>query len=169
MKITVKLNQGQLPKKYGKFGDAADFKGAYPLRSFPISIYEQPAQTASFALTLIDPDSIPVAGFPWIHWTAANLHGDLTEIPENSSQKPPFSMIQGKNSTASPYIQEKDPLICQHYVGPTPPQGVHNYELRIYALDQKLALTPGFWMNELLHAMEGHILTHQKIILPYRG
>ena len=132
MKITVKLNQGQLPKKYGKFGDAADFKGAY-------------------------------------HWTAANVPGDLTEIPENSSQKPPFSMIQGKNSTASPYIQEKDPLICQHYVGPTPPQGIHNYELRIYALDQKLALAPGFWMNELLHAMEGHILTHQKIILPYRG
>lgn len=51
MKITVKLNQGQLSKEYGKFGNAADFKGAYPLRSFPISIYEQPAQTASFALT----------------------------------------------------------------------------------------------------------------------
>lgn len=169
MKITVKLNQGQLPKKYGKFGDVADFKKQYPIISFPIRIYETPVQTASLALTLVDPDSIPVAGFPWIHWTAANLPNDLTEIPENSSQNPPFIMIQGKNSTASPYIKETDPLICEHYVGPTPPKGVHNYELRIYALDQELDLSPGFWMNELLHAMEGHILTHQKLILPYRG
>ncbi|MBA1393667.1 YbhB/YbcL family Raf kinase inhibitor-like protein, partial [Lactobacillus sp. XV13L] len=97
------------------------------------------------------------------------LPADLTEIPENASQKPPFSMIQGKNSTASPYINETDPTISQRYVGPTPPTGIHQYELRVYALDKVLDLQPGFWMNELQHAMSGHILSHQKLILPYRG
>ncbi|RHW51964.1 YbhB/YbcL family Raf kinase inhibitor-like protein [Bombilactobacillus bombi] len=169
MKIEVALDQGRLPAKYGKFGAAADFKNQHPLRSFPIKISNLPEQAVSLALTFVDPDSIPVAGFQWIHWTAANLPINIQEIPENASQQPPFSFIQGKNSTASPYINEADASINQRYVGPTPPSGIHNYELRLYALDKKLDLKAGFWMNELQHAMEGHILEHQKLILPYRG
>ena len=39
-----------------------------------------------------------------------------------------------------------------------PPNAPHLYETHVYALDTLLDLKPGFYMNELYHAMDGHIL-----------
>ncbi|UQS84055.1 YbhB/YbcL family Raf kinase inhibitor-like protein [Bombilactobacillus thymidiniphilus] len=170
MEINVTLQNGQLPKKYGKFAAAVDIaQQHYPLRSFPIIINNINPLAQSLALTLVDPDSIPVCGFEWIHWTAANIPTDIQQIPEDASQHPTFNFLQGKNSTAGSLIGQTNPKINQHFNGPTPPQGLHLYELRIFALDKKLNLTDGFWLNELKHAMNGHIIEHQKLILPYRG
>ncbi|UQS82300.1 YbhB/YbcL family Raf kinase inhibitor-like protein [Bombilactobacillus folatiphilus] len=170
MKINVPLIGELLPKKYGKFATGNDlYQNKYPATSFPIEIADVPALTKSLALTFLDPDSIPVCGFEWIHWTVANIAPDIHQIPENASQKPPFTMLQGKNSFAGSMLNQSDPLLNQTYHGPTPPSGTHQYELRVYALDQMLDLQPGFWLNELIHEMAGRILTHQKIVLPYRG
>lgn len=170
MKVSVKLDSNnQLPAAYGKFANPEDFKNHYPLRSFPIQISELPAQTRTWAFTFTDPDSIPVCGFSWIHWSGANLPAEVLELPANASQQPPVAFLQGKNSTISSFIGETDPTIYEHYVGPTPPDQLHRYELRVYAVDQILPLTNGFWLNELQHALTGHILAHVKIILPYRA
>lgn len=170
MKISVPLVQGLLPKKYGKFAPLDELMdGSNPTKSFPITIQDVPALTKSLALTFLDPDSIPVCGFEWIHWSAANIDPRITQIPEDASQHPLPQMIQGKNSFAGSLLGETNPQLNQTYHGPTPPSGIHQYELRVYALDQVLQLNDGFWLNELLHAMTGHVLAHQKLILPYRG
>jgi len=39
-----------------------------------------------------------------------------------------------------------------------PPDRDHIYELHVYALDCTLDLAPGFLLNELHRAMDGHIL-----------
>jgi phosphatidylethanolamine-binding protein (PEBP) family uncharacterized protein len=41
-----------------------------------------------------------------------------------------------------------------------PPKGhgVHHHHLRVYALDQAVALRPGATKEELLAAMKGHVL-----------
>lgn len=167
MEINVKLDNGFLPDAYGKRAPKDTYIKGQPSVSFPIEITDVPAGTKTLALTLVDPDSIPVCGFQWIHWTAANIPAHTTKIPANASQNAVLSFIQGKNSIAGALIGEKDTKINQHYIGPTPPDKTHDYELRVYALDTQLNLKNGFWMNELQHAMNGHIIDHRKFILPY--
>ena len=40
----------------------------------------------------------------------------------------------------------------------TPPDRPHTYELHVFALDSLLKLENGFFMDDLLLAMEGHVL-----------
>lgn len=44
------------------------------------------------------------------------------------------------------------------YGGPCPPDKTHRYYYKIYALDMKLNLPPLTRRNELLKAMDGHVL-----------
>lgn len=167
MKINVTLVDGLLPDKYGKYALTETIKNGKPLISFPINLEDIPKNTKSLALTFTDPDSIPVCGFEWIHWTAANI--PLTKaIPENYSQIAPTSVIQGKNSSASPLLDSLDKHSIG-YNGPVPPDKTHDYILKVYALDNELNLSDGFWMNELLHQMENHIVDKAEIVLPSRA
>lgn len=96
MKINVALSNGYLPDRFGKYAPATDKLHDLPIRSFPIEISGLPTDTAALALTLIDYDAVPVAGFPWIHWIATDIAvTDL--IPENASALE-TEMTQGKNS-----------------------------------------------------------------------
>lgn len=49
--------------------------------------------------------------------------------------------------------------LSSFYGGMTPPDQAHTYELHVFALDGLLDLQTGFYLNELYHKMEGHILT----------
>ena len=40
----------------------------------------------------------------------------------------------------------------------SPPDTDHLYEIHVYALDCLLDLKPGFYLNELHKAMDGHLL-----------
>jgi Raf kinase inhibitor-like YbhB/YbcL family protein len=44
------------------------------------------------------------------------------------------------------------------YGGPCPPSGQHRYFIKVFALDDSLDLPAGSGKQELLEAMEGHIL-----------
>ena len=116
------------------------------------------------ALSLDDPDAIPVCGFCWIHWTLCNL--TETEVAEDISiHNPPF--IQGctsQHSVASPETREE----ASFYGGMAPPDAVHEYGLTVYALDCTLDLQPGFYLNELYRAMRGHILDQATVYALYR-
>jgi Raf kinase inhibitor-like YbhB/YbcL family protein len=54
------------------------------------------------------------------------------------------------------------------YGGPCPPGGVHRYFFKLYALDTLLNLTSGTTKQELLKAMEGHILGEAQLMGKYK-
>jgi Raf kinase inhibitor-like YbhB/YbcL family protein len=170
LQIKVPLTAaGFLADRYSKHAPlSAQYQG-YPIISPPISLDDIPATTKSLALTLLDYDAVPVGGFVWIHWLAANISPDITEIPEDSSQHPQFDFIQGRNSNAGQLIHQTDPTIYQHYVGPQPPDQTHQYQLTVYALKQPLALKSGFWFNEFHQAIDQQIITTATFLLPGRA
>ncbi len=170
MKVTVPLTEsGVLADRFSKYATGDDVYEGRPVRSFPITLRDLPAGTRTIALTLVDDDAIPVAGFSWIHWTAANIPATWTTIPEDASRESTGAFLQGKNSNASRYVGCDDSAVYQRYTGPRPPDKVHHYTLKVYAVDTKLALTEGFYMNELGHALAGHVLAEVTVDLPSRA
>ncbi|ANZ57849.1 hypothetical protein BGL34_03275 [Fructilactobacillus lindneri] len=169
MKINVPLVNGYLPDKYTKHAPAKDKIGTNPIVSFPIKIASVPEKTASLAIVLLDDDAIPVCGFTFIHWVAANIDPKTTQIPENSSQDDSIKMTLGKNSLAGGLINEQNPVLNEHYTGPTPPDQPHNYHLYVYALDQILDLQDGFWLNELQQKINQHLLAVAEQVLPVKN
>lgn len=169
MKINVSLNNGLLPDKYGKYATGDQIKNGKPVISFPVEFSDIPSDAKTIAFTFTDPDSIPVCGFAWIHWTAANIPVSMPSLPENFSHGDSGAVIQGKNSSASPLLSGNDEQFMTGYNGPTPPDKTHDYVLKAYALDTSLDIENGFWMNELLHKMKGHIVDQAKFIIPSRA
>lgn len=168
MKISVPLKDGMLADEYGKYAPATAMLADHPIKSFPVKITAAPADTKSFALVLFDFDSTPVCGFPWLHWLAANIPAEMTELPANASRSLASRFVQGNNSNAGALVKG-DPQITRGYVGPQPPDKTHNYTLKVYALDEMLPLKNGYWLNEFVHAAKGHILASSSIDLPSRA
>lgn len=125
-------------------------------RSFQISWSELPANTKSLALVFEDYDAIPVCGFSWIHWVAANINPEWNELIENASLDWKDKFIQGQNSWSSKLI---NPLLdVSGFGGCAPPDNDHEYIVKVYALDTTLDIKNGFYLNEMYHKMEEHIL-----------
>lgn len=89
----------------------------------PLYIKNQPSQTKSLALTLIDPD-IGQEGFT--HWILFNLPKNLVELEQG---RIPADTQVGLNSKYE---------MC--YLPPCPESGEHRYIFTIYALDIVLSL-----------------------------
>ena len=86
---------GVIQDKYGKRGTQFTQNGM-PNYSLPIKIENVPEGTKTFAIFLEDKDAIPVAGFSWIHWVAANIR--TNELEENASLLRKDEFVQGRNS-----------------------------------------------------------------------
>ncbi|UQS86289.1 YbhB/YbcL family Raf kinase inhibitor-like protein [Nicoliella spurrieriana] len=166
MNINVPLTNGHLGDAYTKHANPDQKIGSVPFISFPIEISAVPDNTKSLSLVMLDWDSIPVCGFAYIHWVAANIDPKTTKIPENASHNDSVPLVHGNNSTAGPLAGPLDKTISQRYLGPTPPNCDHEYTLTMYALDEQLALKDGFWLNELRTAMKGHIIAQASVELP---
>lgn len=159
MKISVPLEGGMLPDKYGKHAPAEHQIEGHPAVSFPLSVEDVPDTAKSLALTFVDFDAIPVGGFCWIHWLACNFPPDIRTIPENASASGAVPCIQGSNSDWSPLAGGwTDPRIIHRYAGPYPPDKDHAYTLTVYALDIELELEEGYYLNEFRRAIQGHVL-----------
>lgn len=116
-----------------------------------------PAGTASFALILEDPDA-PVKNST--HWVIFNLPPDTPGLPEAVPKDGQLGSgaLQGKNGTQS-----------IGYMGPCPPKGSpHHYRFTLYALDKSLDLSAGATKNEVLQAMEGHVLGQAQLVGIYQ-
>lgn len=147
-------DKGMIMDKYGKRGE----KNAHgmPIYSLPLSIKNAPKGTVSYAVVLEDKDAYPVSGgFSWVHWTLANL--TRTELLENESQSAK-DFVQGVNSWTSMQGGKQSAKDSSFYGGMAPPDAPHIYEIHVYALDTKLDLENGFYMNKLYRAMDGHVL-----------
>jgi len=174
MKITSSaIVNDVIQDKYGKRGQVFKNKhgeikqefdhGYMPTNSMPINIEDAPKNTVSYCIFIEDKDAIPVCGFSWIHWAVANL--TKNEIKENESINAE-DFLQGVNSWyGAVYGFNKENAIG--YGGMTPPDKTHKYHINVYALDTKLDLQDGFFVNELFKAMDGHIIEQETISATY--
>jgi Raf kinase inhibitor-like YbhB/YbcL family protein len=161
------IESGVIADRYGiKSQEAVQ---GVPQRSLPYEWTGVPEGTKSFALVFQDYDNVPDEGFSWLHWLVADLSANRTALPENASREDK-TLIQGINSWSVPYgpYAAIDRDLTLHYGGPAP-ERKHEYETRLYALDSVLGMKPGFYYNELLRAMEGHILGEAVLKGYYEG
>jgi Raf kinase inhibitor-like YbhB/YbcL family protein len=139
---------GEIPVKYSCNGQSI---------SPPLDWGEGPAGTASFALILEDPDA-QVKNFT--HWVIFNLPPDTQSLPE---------AIPTDATLASGALQGKNGGGSTRYIGPCPPKGSpHHYRFTLYALDKSLDLVAGASKDQVLQAMQGHILAQSQLVGLYQ-
>ncbi|HHW93634.1 MAG TPA: YbhB/YbcL family Raf kinase inhibitor-like protein [Clostridiaceae bacterium] len=134
---------GDIWPQYGMFG--GQMEDDVPTRSFPISINYAPDNTVCYAIKMTDPDSVPLCGYEWFHWTVVNLKDN--ELPEDASITMAADMVQGENDFGK-----------IGYGGPTPPDKPHTYVITVYALDSLVQLENGFTKEQFDEAIKGHVL-----------
>lgn len=106
---------------------------------------DAPGGTVSFVLLMEDPDvprNIRPDGL-FVHWLVWNIPATVTMVPEH--REPPG--VPGLTSSHQ-----------VGYVGPCPPDRIHRYFFRLYALDTELYLPSTAMKGDVLRAMEGHLL-----------
>jgi len=116
-----------------------------------------PASAKSLALICDDPDA-PVG--TWLHWVLYDLQVTATDLAEKvpPSESLSFGAKQGINDFKR-----------VGYGGPCPPPGKpHRYYFKLYALDVDLVLKPRATKQELLRAMDGHILAEAQLMGTYQ-
>ncbi len=165
MKLLIPLSEnGYLPDMYGKYAPRGACIGGNPVVSFPLTVEDPPSGVKSYALVMIDYDSTPVCGFPWIHWIMCDLPAAAKHLPENASALGSFGITQGRNSSASRFVGERDPRVFCRYCGPMPPDKDHEYTVTLYALDvPSLGLSEGFFLSDLRRAMKGHVIAEASV------
>jgi Raf kinase inhibitor-like YbhB/YbcL family protein len=137
-----------IPKRY-----TADGANDSP----PLKWLEPPPGTHSFALICEDPDA-PRRTF--IHWVLFNLPAESRELGERvpGAETLPNGTTEGMNDFGR-----------LGYGGPSPPAGKpHHYHFLLFALDRPLELSPGATKEELLAAMQGHILDQGELVGLYQ-
>lgn len=126
----------------------------------PLQWSGAPKKTKEFALIVDDPDAAPFnKGKPFTHWVVYGISAETKElqggIPKQSQVQKPVRLTQGKNSVGE-----------IGYFGPKPPDGsgVHHYRFRLYALDRTLDLAPGLDEEQVLKAIEGHVVGESELV-----
>lgn len=136
---------GFIPIKYTGLGEDV---------SPPLKWKDAPDATLEFALICDDPDA-PKKG-SWVHWVIYNMPMQTNGLPEG---------VQAVEVLSDGTKQGINDFKKIGYKGPYPPPGKpHRYYFRLYSLDIKLDLKEGATKEELLTAMEGHILDEVNLI-----
>lgn len=111
MKLTSIFSDNQeIPQKYGKM---------YNNISLPFSWSDAPADTKSFALTIVDKH--PVAR-NYVHWMVVDIPASTESIKEGAAPE--------------------GCRVLKPYAGPFPPSGTHEYEVTLYALKAEQLVLP---------------------------
>jgi Raf kinase inhibitor-like YbhB/YbcL family protein len=120
------------------------------MTSPPLSWVNPPAGTKSFVLLLHDPDAHAGKALDDItHWIIFNIPADSTGLPEGVKADAPASVgVQGSNIARQ-----------AAFFGPCAPPGpAHHYTFELYALDTMLDLQKGASRDDIMKAMDGHVL-----------
>jgi Raf kinase inhibitor-like YbhB/YbcL family protein len=141
--------------------------GALPTRftcdgrdvSPPLSWTDVPEGARSLVLVVSDPDA-PRGTFS--HWVVFNLPPDLNELQEGIGPGGSIGSVAGASDTNP--TQGTNGFNNAGYNGPCPPQGsAHHYVFQIYALDTVLALDESANREQILEALEGHVLAEGRL------
>src|SRR5581483_1365101 len=141
-------NGSSIPKKFTCEGSDI---------SPPLQWSDPPAGTESFALIADDPDA--PAG-TWTHWVVYDLPANLRQLPE---------AVPRQTTTPGGGSQGINDFGKTGYGGPCPPPGnPHRYYFRLYALKKKLELKPGATRQQVVTAMQNHILAQAELMGTYQ-
>jgi len=140
-------NGGAIPSKYTC--DGANVSPALQWSGVP-------QNAKSLVLICDDPDA---PGKTWVHWVLYDLPASTTSLPEAvpATDKPPTGGKHGKNDFGKP-----------GFGGPCPPSGTHRYFFKLYAVDSETSLNPGASKDQVLKAIEGHILGQGELMGTYK-
>lgn len=134
--------------------NSCDGEGISP----PLSFMGVPSNAGSLALIVEDPD-VPKNLKPdglFVHWILFNIPPATRAIAEGG-----VAGVEGHNSTGK-----------TGYAPPCPPPqyepSEHRYIFTLYALDTELPLELGATHDELIAAMQGHIIDKTQLIGKYR-
>jgi len=140
-----------IPRRYTCEGDDL---------SPPLAWSGVPAGTRSLALIVDDPDAPDPAAprMTWVHWVLYNLPPATTQLAQGvAPAELPAGTLQGKNDWKR-----------TGYGGPCPPIGRHRYFHKLYALDTTLPDLKQPTKDELLKAMQGHVLALAELVGTYQ-
>ena len=129
-----------IPKRYSRYSDNI---------SPPLKWMNAPGETKEFILICYDPDAPVTFGFT--HWLLYGIPPKITSIEEGEGK----TFTEGLNSGGK-----------LGYSGPAPPpgHGPHHYYFWVYALDKALELKPGLKRQELLDAIDEHIIVQARYV-----
>lgn len=123
----------------------------------PLSWSGVPAGAKSLALIVDDPDA-PDPAAPqrtWVHWVLYNIDPAANGL-EQGARHLPEGAVQGNNDWKR-----------VGYGGPCPPIGRHRYFFKLYALDAMLAGLSNPTKQQLLDAMQNHVLGKTELVGTY--
>lgn len=142
-------NGRAIPEKYTCKGDNI---------SPELSWKAPPVGTKFFAVICEDPDAPQQS---WTHWVIYDIPAKM------DSEKNAFELLEGfprLEKTTDGIFQGVNDFNKIGYDGPCPPNGVHRYFFKLYALDAPLKLAAGASKTQVLKAMEKHILAWTQIM-----
>jgi len=132
------------------------YKGAGQNQSCPLGWSGAPEGTKSFVVIVDDPDAPsprhPRAK-PWVHWVLYDIPGATTALSQGQSIG-----MAGRNDFGE-----------TKWGGPLPPAGSgrHRYFFKVYALDKMLNLSVGATKDQVLAAMNGHVVAQGELFGTY--
>jgi Raf kinase inhibitor-like YbhB/YbcL family protein len=134
---------GAIPREYT--GEGRDV-------SPPLAWSGLPEGARELALVCGDPDA-PTPR-PFVHWVLYKIPAERSGVPEGSAA----AALEGKNDFGG-----------TGYGGPMPHRrhGTHRYRFRLCALDAELEADSGLTRDELLRAIEGHVLAEGELVGTY--
>ncbi len=144
-------DQGEIPERY-----TCDGKDISP----ELHWQGVPENAKSLVLIVDDPDAPDPAApkMTWIHWLLYNLPADSQGLPQAVKDSGlPAGTLPGENSWHR-----------TGYGGPCPPIGRHRYFFKLYALDTVLPDLKTPEKDELLRAMQGHIVAETRLMGTYQ-
>ena len=103
-----------------------------------LTVSGTPDGTKSLALIMDDPDAMGAVGKVWVHWVAWNIE--------------PTTELENLTTEGMTDFGEVG------YGGPAPPDKMHTYVFKLYALDSMLDLSSESTKADVEKAMEGHII-----------
>jgi Raf kinase inhibitor-like YbhB/YbcL family protein len=140
----------EIPMKYASSSN--------PAVSPELAWTNAPEGTVSYVLIFHDPDAaLNKTLEDYLHWLVFNIPATTHELPEGvpaTAQLPDGSVQAKPRGTSGGRMGT-----VVGYLGPGAPAGpYHHYTFDLYALDTKLALGPDATRDDVLKAMDGHIL-----------
>ena len=135
--------------------------------SVPITWGEVPEGTVSLAL-VVDSDQFP--GARWVHWVLWGIPPDARGLPEavpNTAEAPSIGPAARQGTNSDEEIGWSGPcpspvLLYQGAGGPR--DAVKRYSFNLYALDTDVELGPEATKEDLLRAIDGHILAGGELV-----
>ncbi|HUY62331.1 MAG TPA: YbhB/YbcL family Raf kinase inhibitor-like protein [Candidatus Paceibacterota bacterium] len=137
-------NGEQIPTRY-----TCDGEGTRP----PLEISGTPEGARSIALIVDDLDASD-GPLNFLHWSVWNVHPHTTTVKEG---KPLPGAVLGQTSFGT-----------YGWGAPCPPEGVHRYRFRAFALTKTLDVPRESTADELEEAIAGHVLGECELMGTYR-